>query len=347
MMIGFLTFKDPQLCIDMTKVLVDSYNAHIRYGVAMAVAIAASGTANATAVEMLWILKDDLVDFVRQGAFIGLSLVLVQASEKAQPKVKELRQILAKKIADRREDTCTKFGCILATGLLDAGGRNCTILLHKQRHRLAKSVVGMFVFSQYWYWFPYTLMVSLAIHPTCFIGLNDKFEMPKYSFVSDAAPSNFAIPKSVQQEKKEAKASAQQKRVILSTTKKEEENREKKKRGTLLGIAEDSKTSPTAAGAPDLDAAVAAAGGKDEAAEAPEATSETLENPARVTMAQFPVVKHGSDARYRPLKPNAFGVCMLQDVSGGDSATTAEDLIKIDPNNKDDTAPVPEAFSYP
>lgn len=351
MMIGFLTFKDPQLCIDMTKVLVDSYNAHIRYGVAMALAIAASGTANPVVVEMLWTLKDDLVDFVRQGAFIGLSLVLVQASEKAEPKVKELRQLLAKKIGDRREDTCTKFGCILATGLLDAGGRNCTITLHKQRHRLAKSVVGMFVFSQYWYWFPYTLMASLAIHPTCFIGLNEKFEMPKYSFVSNAPPSNFAVPKSVQQEKKEAKATAQQKKVVLSTTKKEEENREKKKRGALNGAAEDSRTTPTAAGAPDFESATAAAE-KDETVEAKEATSEVLENPARITMAQFPVVKHGTDARYIPLKPVAFGVCMLRDITGngGAAATNGreeEELVKIDPNNKNDTAPVPEPFSYP
>lgn len=341
MMIGFLTFKDPQLCIDMTKVLVDSYNPHIRYGVAMAVAIAASGTAHSTAVEMLWTLKDDLVDFVRQGAFIGLALVLVQASEKAEPKVKDLRQLLAKKITDRREDTCTKFGCILATGLLDAGGRNCTILLHKQRHRLAKSVVGMFVFSQYWYWFPYTLMISLAIHPTCFIGLNENFDMPKYTFVSDAPPSNFAMPKSVQQEKKEAKASAQQKKVILSTTRKEEEVREKKKRGgsTTLGQAEDSKTSPTAAGAP-ADFTSAEEDKKDDAATEP--NSEVLENPARVTMAQFPAIKHETDGRYRPLKPSAFGVCMLTDLNGG-----SVELVEIDPSKKDDTAPVPEAFTWP
>ncbi len=346
-MIGFLTFKDPQLCFDMTKVLADSYSAHIRYGVVMAVAVAASGTGNADVVSLLWTMKDDLVDFVRQGAFIGLALVLVQTSEVADPRVKELRQILAKKIGDRKEDTCTKFGCILATGLLDAGGRNCTILLHKQRHRLAKSVVGMLLFTQYWFWFPYTLMISLSIHPTCIIGLNADLAMPKYSFTSNAAPSAFAFPKSVLQEKKEAKISAQQTKVILSTTKKEEELREKKRRlgsTSQIALAEDSKTSPTVTGA-GIEIP-SGSGIADDLSAEPEQQYEVLENPARVTLAQFAVVKHDRDSRYRPLKLNAFGVCMLQECNES-TTDLGTDLVEIDPTKKDDTAPVPESFSWP
>jgi 26S proteasome regulatory subunit N2 len=345
-MIGFLTFKDPSLCVDMTRVLADSYNPHIRYGVAMALAVAASGAPSREVVDMLWTLKDDLVDFVRQGAFIALSLVLVQSTEQTEPKVKELRQLLAKKIADRKEDTCTKFGCIIATGLLDAGGRNCTIQLHKQRHRLDKSVVGMFVFTQHWYWFPYTLMISLAMHPTCFIGLNEDLEMPKYSFTSNAPPSHFSIPKSVQQEKKEAKVNAQQQRVVLSTTKKDEELRERKKNRGL--IAEDSVRLSSGAG-DGTSAAILAEGLSVQAEDkkvSAEPNSEVLENPARVTMQQFLLVSHDLNDRYKPLKPNAFGVCMLMDTTP-DASATKELVAAINPMERDETAPLPDPFTWP
>ena len=46
-----------------------------------------------------------------------------------------------------------KMGAILATGILNAGGRNCTISLRSpdtQTLRMS-SVVGLAVFLQYWY----------------------------------------------------------------------------------------------------------------------------------------------------------------------------------------------------
>lgn len=339
-MIGFLTFKDPALCVDMTKVLADSYNPHIRYGVAMALGIAASGTARKDAVDMLWTLKDDLTDFVRQGSFIALSLVLVEATEQSVPRVKELRQILAKKIGDRKEDTCTKFGCIIATGLLDAGGRNCTILLHKQRHRVAKSVVGMFVFSQHWFWFPYTLMISLAMHPTCIIALNEDLEMPKYTFTSNAPPSMFSIPKSVQQEKKEAKASASLEKVVLSTTRKDQEQKDKLKKRASSAQLDEATPLTDGKGTADEESA-----GKK--AEAAEPTSEALHNPARVTLQQFSVVAHDVDPRYRPLKAHAFGVCMLKDLDPTKAGAQTELVAAINPMDRDDTAPMPEPFIWP
>lgn len=345
-MIGFLTFKEPSLCYAVVRVLVDSYNPHIRYGVAMALAIAASGTNDKAIVEMLWTLKDDLVDFVRQGSFIALSMVLIQATDTQSPRVKELRALLAKKIADRKEDICTKFGCIIATGLLDGGGRNCTIALHRQRHRIDKAVVGMFIFTQHWYWFPYILMISLSMQPTCFIGLNERLEMPRYHFASNASPSEFAVPKSVQQEKKEAKAVAH-KHVELSTTKKDQEYRDKKKRmgsvSTLDELEDSAKTAETAAAA--KAAAVSAAVAQPAAAAPAEpAAFELLQNPARVTLAQFAVVSHDRDPRYVPVKASPMGVCVLQDRLPDQAA----DLVAaINPMDRNDDVKPPEPFAWP
>lgn len=34
------------------------------------------------------------------------------------------------------------------------------------------AIVGLAVFTQFWYWYPLTYFVSLAFTPTAFIGLN-------------------------------------------------------------------------------------------------------------------------------------------------------------------------------
>lgn len=34
------------------------------------------------------------------------------------------------------------------------------------------SVVGVLVFTQFWFWFPLSHFLSLAFTPTCVIGLN-------------------------------------------------------------------------------------------------------------------------------------------------------------------------------
>ena len=323
MMIGLATFKSLDQCIDMTKVLSDSYNPHIRYGVAMAIGIAGCGSANKKAVDILWLLKDDPLDFVRQGAYLALAMVLMQITEADEPRVKEFRALLKKKISDKGVDTCTKYGAILAVGLLDAGGRNCTIALHKGGHVLSKAVIGIFLFSQYWFWFPYTLMISLAFQPTCIIGLNEQLEMPKYSFVSQAAPSRFQVPKTVLAEKKEAKAQAGAK-AVLSITKKEQSRKSKKV------AAPETPTSPTAP----FPAAV-----KEE-----EPTSEILVNPARVTLRQLDVVAHNIDARYKPLKKCPYGVVMLVDANPSENA---ELVANIDPKAREADVKAPEPFAWP
>ncbi|KEG11805.1 proteasome regulatory non-ATPase subunit 2 [Trypanosoma grayi] len=350
-MIGFLTIKDPSLCLELTRVLFDSYNPHIRYGVGMALAVAAAGTGRSDVIEVLWTLKNDLVDFVRQGAYIALAIVMVQVTEVENPKVKEFRDILAKKIAGRKEDMCSKFGCIIASGLLDAGGRNCTFALHRQRHRLDKAVVGMFIFLQHWYWFPYILMVTLAMRPTCLIALNEDLETPRYAFKSNAPASRFALPKSVLAEKKEAKTSALQ-AVVLSTTKKEEQfNR--RKRMSSAGKAADSEAAE-AAGAAASTAPTRQEKKMNEEEEKneegkkeKEPSFEVLANLSRVTARQFAVITHDVDPRYVPLKPNPSGICLLRDTKPEEGRDVIIKDFGLGGGGGGDIAPPPTAFPWP
>lgn len=81
-------------------------------------------------------------------------------------------------ITEKGEDSITKLGAILAQGIVDAGGRNVTISLHNRNgHSDMQSVVGTFVFLQYWYWHSLAHFSSLAFKPACLIGLNLNLEV--------------------------------------------------------------------------------------------------------------------------------------------------------------------------
>jgi 26S proteasome regulatory subunit N2 len=98
------------------------------------------------------------------------------------------------------------------------------------------AVVGMLIFTQFWYWYPLVNMISLAFTPTAVIGLNKDLKMPQLEIVSNTKPSAFAYPPQTQpptSEKVEKVATA-----VLSTTakakaraqkiEKEKEKKEKK-----------------------------------------------------------------------------------------------------------------------
>lgn len=175
--LGFLTFKKPKYCIDLVRLLSDSYNPHTRYGVAMAIGIACAGTNLKDAVEILERLAKDSVDYIRQVAFISLAMVLVH-QPKGNEKVEALRKTLEERVKDKHEELMTKFGCIVATGILDAGGRNVTIALHKNNHNLMKSIVGMMIFTQHWYWYSYLLLLSLTFQPTADLCEAEEYRRP-------------------------------------------------------------------------------------------------------------------------------------------------------------------------
>lgn len=100
-------------------------------------------------------------------------MILIQHSEAMSSKVAFYRQHYAKIVADKHEHNITKFGAILAQGIIDAGGRNVTISLQSRTgHMSMRTAVGLLVFSQFWFWYPLVPFLTLAFTPTALIGLN-------------------------------------------------------------------------------------------------------------------------------------------------------------------------------
>jgi len=62
-----------------------------------------------------------------------------------------------------------------------AGGRNMTISLQSRTgHANMSAIVGVLVFSQFWFWYPLTHFLSLAFTPTATIGLNSDLKVGAY-----------------------------------------------------------------------------------------------------------------------------------------------------------------------
>merc|ERR1711922_39028 len=70
-------------------------------------------------------------------------------------------------------------------------------------HTNMLGVVGMLVFTQYWYWFPLSHFLSLAFQPTAIIGLNSNLDMPVAQFKSSAKPSTYGYTPNIEEQKKE------------------------------------------------------------------------------------------------------------------------------------------------
>ena len=78
--------------------------------------------------------------------------------------------------------------------LFSLGGRNVTVSLQSrsgQNHM--PSIVGLFVFSHFWYWFPLSHFLSLAFTPTSLIGLNHDLKVSSTSFIISITRTDFVV----------------------------------------------------------------------------------------------------------------------------------------------------------
>lgn len=131
-------------------------------------------------------------------------MILIQQTDQTCPKTSFFRTLYSEVITNKHEDVMAKYGAILAQGIIDAGGRNVTVSLQSRTgHTNLQAVVGMLVFTQYWYWFPLAHCLSLAFTPTCVIGLNSDLKMPKFEMKSAAKPSVYAYPAPLEEKKAE------------------------------------------------------------------------------------------------------------------------------------------------
>jgi len=95
----------------------------------------------------------------------------------------------------KSEDPLAKFGAMLATGFLNAGGRNCQFFFTspKTDKTVKSSVVGIVMFLQMFYWYPYIPFISLCMKPQCLILLDDQLEVKQnLEMVCNTKPSRFA-----------------------------------------------------------------------------------------------------------------------------------------------------------
>ncbi|KRZ36851.1 26S proteasome non-ATPase regulatory subunit 1 [Trichinella pseudospiralis] len=215
--IGFVMARNPTACPQLVSLLMESYNPNLRYGAAIALGVSCIASGLREAIALLEPMLDDTVNYVRQGALIAMAMVLMQHNECTAPKVKDFREKLMKIIGDKHEDVISKFGAIIAQGLLDAGGRNVTVSLIGRNGNVSMiTAIGLLVFLQSWYWFPLAHFISLALQPSCLIGLNSELKMPNMTFISNAKPSTYAYPPQIVE--KQAKNPEKVVAAVLSFT---------------------------------------------------------------------------------------------------------------------------------
>lgn len=333
--LGFILFRSPAQVPRVVQLLSESYNPHVRYGATIALGISCAGTGLLEAIEILEPLTKDPVDFVRQGACIALAMTLIQQNATLNPKVSDARKLFEKIIGDKHEDPMAKFGASLSQGLIDAGGRNSTISLVSRNGNMSMpAVVGLALFTQFWYWFPLAHCAVLAFTPTAIIGVNKDLKIPKFEFTSNVKPSIFAyVPEMKAPEKDKVEMV---KTAVLSTTAKAEARQREKDRekavtdGDEVMETDESRTSaaegssgeppkPTNGAKADdgEDAEMKVDDGSSTTAEGQhekktsgvkepaEPTSETLSNLSRVVPAQIPYISFLSTSRYLPVRPLA------------------------------------------
>jgi len=355
--LGFLLFKQPEHCPGVVQLLIESYNPHVRYGAAMALGIACAGTGNKEALSLIEPMKNDPVNYVRQGALIASAMILVQQTEQTCPKVKDFRALYAKVISDKHEDVMAKFGAILAQGIIDAGGRNVTVSLQSRTgHTSMLGVVGMLVFTQYWYWFPLTHFLCLAFQPTAVIGLNANLDMPVVKFRSAAKPSTFGYPPNLEEKKKEDKEKVTT--AVLSITNKQKKKEAEKKKGKddekmeVDDKKEDKKEKMEVDEKKEDDKKEEKKEEKEKSDE-PEPNFEMLSNPARVMKAQLKVVSL-EDGKYRPMKDISIGGVIMLDRSTEVGIDEKEEIVEpilvnrggaSSDDSEEEPAP-PEPFEY-
>ena len=331
--LGFLLFRQPELCPKLVSLLAGSYNPHVRYGATLAVGISCAGTSLKAALDLLEPMTRDDKDFVRQGAFIAISMVLIQTSAADEPAVAKFRALFAERIAYKHEPLMAKFGAILASGIIDAGGRNVTIALQSQSgHLNLPGIIGLCLFTQYWYWYPLIHFLSMSFQPTAIIGLTGDLKIPAWSFVSNAPPSRYAYPEPYKAPAAAAPTSI--KTAVLSTAKKAQQ-RAAQKAADKPDAKEKEEEKPTEE--------TAASTTPTAAPSAPEPSSETLQNPARVTPRQLAVISFSSQHRWVPVdasRSKTGGIIILAD-SQPDQPVLESSTAHAEPT----TTPIPSAPS--
>ena len=358
--LAFVLFKVPEKLPELVKLLLVSFNPHVRYASCMAVGIVFAGTGDKAAIEILEPMLEDLTDFVRQGALIGTSMICMEQSD-ANKTVKKFREKLVSMTSDKHQAPLTKMGAIMGQGIIDAGGRNVSLSMQsRDGFTRVTSVVGIALFCQYWYWHPLMHCLNLAFTPSLVAGLNKDLDFVKsYEITCAAKPSAFAYPKRLEEKKEVEKKKIAT--VTLSTTAKSKarEARKKKAEGGDDAMEVETVTEGEAKKEGGVEAKADANADADADADKPvEATTKktkkvpeplffNVPNPSRLTLAQAKHCSAPTTQRYRPVIPGSCtGIILLSD-STPEVEVNDDDIEKVKaPSVEEEEVPMPEPFLW-
>ena len=346
--LAFVLYKTPERVPQLVELLLDSFNSHVRYAACMAVGIAMAGSADTHSLSLLEPMLDDTVDFVRQGALIGTAFILMQSNGKTSA---TLRERINSTLTDKHMSTLTKMGAVLATGILDAGGRNVALQLGSTapsgiNFTSMSSVAGTMMFLQHWHWYPmmHMLSVSLNSSPTYIFGLNHDLNFPNaFEVQCNSKPSTFAYPKRLEERKEVTKRRVET--VALSTTAKNKAREaRKKKHGKDAMQIDNVKEDVEEKEKMDVDENKESSEEKKvKKQKEEEPLSFRVKNPSRVTSSQANVCCFDLDQRYVPInKKKPYGVIILFDSTPDED----EDVGKVKSPSAENEADPPEAFEW-
>lgn len=369
--LAFVLYKTPERVPQLVKLLLESFNPHVRYSSCMAVGIAMAGSGDAESIALLEPMLEDMTDFVRQGAYMATAMIYMQQSDSCNAKkIKAFREKLTTIVSDKHQSTLTKMGATISTGLIDAGGRNCSLQMGSSNgFTKVSTVAALALWLQHWHWYPMMHMLSMALTPSLTIGLNKDFKYPKnFEIQCNAKPSTFAYPKRLEEKKEKEKKRVET--VTLSTTAK---NKARLARKRAHKDAEDGKD----ASAMDIDTKdsvdiVEDATDKDpensngdvemedkeevtssdeikkstKKKKEPEPDSFRVSNPSRVTKYQTNYCEFDLNQRYRPVRPDGktSGVIILTDSTPDEEEDVS--AVKTPSLDAEDEAELPEPFEW-
>lgn len=314
--LAFVLYKTPARVPELVKLLLESFNPHVRYASCMAVGIAMAGTGHSESIALLEPMLDDMTDYVRQGALMGTAMIYMQCSD--SKKTRAFRDKLFSIVTEKHQSTMTKMGAIMSIGIIDTGGRNCALKLGSRLgFNKMTSAVGLCLWLQHWHWFPMMHFWGLALTPTYTIGLNANFQYPKkFSIICKAKPSTFAYPKKMEEKKEEKKKRVET--VTLSTTAKEKARLARKRVKLGMDGEEMDVDTPKEDESKEEETKEEVAEDKAETErKAPQPSEFRVSNPSRITAAQSLVCQYDLEQRYHPVRPRGtpMGVIIVKDTS--------------------------------
>ena len=274
--LGFVLLATPEKLPPLIALLAASFNPHVRYGVCLSLAICCAGRSRAAsdaAIALIEPLVDDKVDYVRQGALLAMSLLYMQATHGENVMVRkadgsyapakntcrdEKVEAFRKKVSDIALETkissMTRMGALMASGLVDAGGCNMFVRLVDAGGNkiIPRAVVGMMLWTQHWFWYPMSTMISLAMRPGFILGVNEDFKVPSsFGVVCEAKEHAHAYPEKRKEKKAESKERV--KTAVLSVTAKQLKKKKLAEQDASMDTSESGKAEVDGAEAKDAE----------------------------------------------------------------------------------------------